>query len=57
MLSGNPDLGTRGEIGDLESRKEALPGLIANLQTDLAKRPNRYKADDIKAELKNCKMN
>ncbi|HET8964378.1 MAG TPA: cytochrome c oxidase subunit II transmembrane domain-containing protein [Chitinophagales bacterium] len=52
VLSGNPDLGTRGEIGDLESRKAALPALIANLQTELAKRPNRYKADDIQAELK-----
>lgn len=51
LLSGNPDLGTRGEIGDLEARKAALPALIAEVQTQLEKRPNRYKADDLKAEL------
>ena len=51
VLEGNPELGTRGEIGDLMARKEELPLLIANLEEEIAKRPNRYKKDELNDEL------
>lgn len=51
LLSGNPDLGTRGEIGNLQARKEELPALISDLKSEIEKRPNRYKVDELKAEL------
>ncbi len=51
LLEGNAVLGVMGEIPALQKRKEELPGLIANLETEIDKRPNRYKKEELKEEL------
>ncbi|MFN0274301.1 MAG: cytochrome c oxidase subunit II transmembrane domain-containing protein [Chitinophagales bacterium] len=51
LLGGNENLGMRGEIKDLELRKEVLPGLIDSVQNLLNQRPNKYRADELKDEL------
>lgn len=51
LLAGNENIGSTGEIKNLELRKEVLPGLIDSMKNLLTQRPNRYREEELEKEL------